>query len=454
MPAILAFVTTFIIPSLASILASIAPVAGAVIIFTISSISKVPRYIKLIRLLYEDTEPESQARKYITLGMLLLGGILTFMVYSFVPGTALPIIGSFMTPIAAMLAVVVSLATLDVIFNLNEGYYLTTLSNTEQVDDIIADIASLSKIFGKSWKKILNLFERLLPKLEREFSKNREEFENLSDYLNRQLNGLLQYIGTQEIQAITTSEIQRNELQRQITGELKPWAKLGGSLIEGLTAGVLTGTGASTFASSIFVQAGFFTSLQGLLGLSGGIAVSASTFALLTIAAPIGLGTLATVGVSKGAIHLRNKKEKQKMSSFLGDVLIAALPMAWADGELSLKEKDTLHRMLMNPAILQQDRERVYRAIEFQTSFDEVLKTTLLLDEESRKTNNLPSEKEKIKHRLLLCVAWEIAKADGRITEEEIKLHERMAKALPTVTPEAVQEIRRLVTLESGVDLC
>jgi len=137
----------------------------------------------------------------------------------------------------------------------------------------------------------------------------------------------------------------------------------------------------------------------------------------------------------------------------MGDVLIAALPMAWADGTFSTEEKDALHRMLMNPAILQKDRERVYSFIDSQQSFDEILKTDLLLDRKNRNTSDRPSKQEEVKHRLLLCVAWEIAKADGTISQEEIALHDRMAKALPTVTPEAVREIRRLVALESGVDI-
>lgn len=452
MPAIIAFVTTVIVPALGTIFALIAPVAGALFAFTLSNLAKIPRYIKLLRLLYEETEPDSQARKFLTLGLLLLGGILTFMVYSFIPGTALPIIGSVITPIAMMLALVVSLATLDLVFNANEGYYLEKSSQLEEVDDLMGDIARLSEIFGKSWKKLLNLFDEVLPKLEQAISKNPEEFQDISNYLNRQLNGLLQYIGAQEIQPITTSELQRNQLQKQITDGLEPWAKVGRSLVEGLTAGAATGAGASTVASSMFVQAGFWTSLQGLLGLSSGIAVSASTYTLLTVATPIGLGLLATTGVYKGAIHLRNRKERQKMSEFMGDVLIAALPMAWADGHFSIEEKDVFHRLLTNPAILQKDKERVYSCIDTQKTFDEVLETDLLLDRKSRETSATLSEKEKIKHRLLLCVAWEIAKADGTISEEEIALHDRMAKVLPMVTPEAVQEIRRMVTLESGAD--
>jgi hypothetical protein len=147
MPAIISFVTTFIVPTLSILLSAIAPVAAIVMGFTLSRLTKIPRYVKLLRWLYEDSDPDSQARQYATLGLLLLSGILMFMAYSFVPGTALPVVGSVMTAIAAMLAVVVSLTALDLIFTLNEGYWLDRLrqNNPEDVDDLLGDIAALSK---------------------------------------------------------------------------------------------------------------------------------------------------------------------------------------------------------------------------------------------------------------------------------------------------------------------
>jgi O-acetyl-ADP-ribose deacetylase len=82
--------------------------------------------------------------------------------------------------------------------------------------------------------------------------------------------------------------------------------------------------------------------------------------------------------------------------------------------------------------------------MERQTSFDEVLNAGLLKEENPQKA--------KMKHRLLLCTAWELAKADGEISADEVTLHDRMAK-LMNITPEDVDEIRRLVLLQSGINL-
>ncbi|MDB9312093.1 macro domain-containing protein [Spirulina sp. CS-785/01] len=454
MSLIIGFVTSFILPTIGSILQLIIPVAASVLVFSFSKIPQIPRYIKFLRLLYEDTDPNSKARQMITLALLILGSLLTFLTYSFIPGTGIPILGTTMNAIAAMLAIVVLLVSFNFIFHVNEDYYLQKLSQThpEEMKNLLQDITALAKIFGKSWKKLTNLLEQLLPKLEEQILKNPEAANTLQNYIDDKINGLLLYLGTQELQPITKDEFQREQLKQQITGGLPAAAKFGGSVAEGLTAGGLTTTGTAALASSTFVQAGFWTSVQGALGLSGGIAVGASAYALLTIVAPVGLGTLATVGVTRGVFQWRNRKERKQMSQFVTDVLMAALPMVWVDGEFSQEERDVLHKMLMNPAILEEDRKRVYGVIEEQRSFDQVLATGLLVDDEHRKKHDQPSVKEKMKHRLLLCIAWELAKADGKIDVEEIQLHNRMAQVLPTIEPEAVQEIRRVVSCESGVN--
>lgn len=450
MPAIISFVTTFIVPTLSVLLSAIAPVAAIVMGFTLSRLTKIPRYVKLLRWLYEDSDPDSQARQYATLGLLLLSGILTFMAYSFVPGTMLPVVGSVMTAIAAMLAVVVSLTALDLIFTLNEGYWLDRLrqNNPEDVDDLLGDIAALSKLLGNSWNKLADkvrvLFDELLPKLAEEYDRNKDAFRDLDRYLSRQLQGLLSYLSDRQQQPPTGRKLERDKLKRLVTEGLTPQAKVGGSLAEGVTAGTIAGVGTSSVTSSLFVQAGFWTSMKTLVGLGSGLVVGASTYALLTVAAPLGFGTLASVGIYRGAMYLRTKGEQRKMSAFLADILMAALPMVWADGVLTPQEKDALHKLLDNPSLLESDRQRVYGAIERQSSFDEILQTELLRDRNPQKV--------RLKRRLLLCLAWELAKADGTIDAKEIELHDRMADLLG-IDRDAVIEIRRIVTLESGIPL-
>ena len=54
-------------------------------------------------------------------------------------------------------------------------------------------------------------------------------------------------------------------------------------------------------------------------------------------------------------------------------------------------------------------------------------------------------EKAPLKRKLILAITWEIAKADGKVDENEIALHNRMAKILQ-VPQETVTEVRRLIT--------
>lgn len=456
MSVILAFVTANILPALGAIFVLIVPVTNSLLAFTLSSLSKFPRYIKFLRLLYEDAADESKARQTLTLGFLCLGGILSFMTYSVIPGTALPILGMVMTPIAAMLAIVTIFATFDLVFNINEGYYLKRLKQheDEELTDLIDDLKKISEIFGKSWKNVLQTFNKLLPTLEKEIGQNQSALENLWNYINRQLEALLLYLGVQELQPITQEEKNNEEIKRQITDALAPLPKTGAALAEGVTVGGIMATGASGVASSMFVHAGVWTSIQSALGLSGGIAVGATAYTLLTVAAPLGIGALTTVGVVRGANYFRTRKEREKMSAFLADVLIAALPMLWTGESSSVSmKKEVLNRMIMNSVLIQKDRERVYQALEEPSNFDDVLRNGLLLDHQARTTEDTFSEKEKTKHRLLLCFAWQLAKADQRIDRAEIKLHDYMAKSLPTIELEALPEIRRLVTLEAGVNL-
>jgi O-acetyl-ADP-ribose deacetylase (regulator of RNase III) len=97
----------------------------------------------------------------------------------------------------------------------------------------------------------------------------------------------------------------------------------------------------------------------------------------------------------------------------------------------------------LNAAINEKDTKRVREALNKTSNFDEILCQGLLKEEKS--------EKAQIKHRLLLTTAWELAKADGRITPEEVELHNRIAK-LRNISPEEVEEIRRLVFLKSGIN--
>lgn len=118
--------------------------------------------------------------------------------------------------------------------------------------------------------------------------------------------------------------------------------------------------------------------------------------------------------------------------------------MVWIDGNFSSDERDLLEKLMHNFAISDRDRIRIRAAIEERRSFEDVWNSGLLQEKNPQKA--------KIKNRLLLVTAYELAKADGAISENETTLHNRMAKFM-NIREEEVCEIRRLVLLKSGVDI-
>jgi uncharacterized tellurite resistance protein B-like protein len=129
--------------------------------------------------------------------------------------------------------------------------------------------------------------------------------------------------------------------------------------------------------------------------------------------------------------------EEHKISQFLADIIIASLPMIRADGQVSKEEKEAVIQLLANPQINKQDKERVKVALSANESFEDIITKHLLYEQKE--------EKVLIKRRLLLAITWEIAKADGKIDQAEIALHDRMARILQ-VDEKTVSEIRFLIT--------
>ncbi|MCT7967765.1 macro domain-containing protein [Laspinema sp. D1] len=412
----------------------IVPVAGKFITFAMTKITKIPLYIQLLWKIYKDENIEGEARKYLTTALLIIGNILAFLVSSYIPLTGVPIIGAFTTPIAGAIALVVSLVTLDIVLELHRDYL--TQQYQEEFTTIYADRNELVQNLGPSWEKMVKETQKILDQVKSTLDPQKDYDSTIVALIN----ALLAYLKTPS----GNESLSPGEIQLRIVKEgLPPVAKIGGSFAEGAAAGVVAGAGVHGAAASVFVQAGFLTSIKAAIGLGGGIAVSASAYSLLTLAAPLTIAAITGVGVSQGALFLRNQNEKRNLSKFLGDVLIAALPMAWVDGELSAQEKDTLETLCLNGAINDKDTKRVREALNKTPNFDEILCQGLLKEEKP--------EKAEIKHRLLLTTAWEFAKSDGRITPEEVELHNRIAK-LTKVSPEEVEEIRRLVFLKSGIN--
>jgi O-acetyl-ADP-ribose deacetylase (regulator of RNase III)/tellurite resistance protein len=389
----------------------------------------------LLWTIYTDNECNAEARKYLTGVILVLGSILTFITYSYIPFAGIPIIGVFTTPVAGMVAMLVSLVSLDFILSLHGDYLLAKYP--EEFESSRSDITELSIALGKNWETAVGQTQALLNAVKDKIDPN----GNYNNTLLALINALITYLREPENdRSLSPDEINR----RIVTEGLPPLVKYGGSVAEGALAGAAVGAGAHGAAAGVFVKAGLWAGIKAAIGMGGGIIVGAPAYAGLVFAAPAGLGAIAAMGVVQGAAKLRDEGERRKFSAFSADVLIAALPMAWVDGHWSSEEKDTFERLLLGAAITEQDSKRVREAMKQPRSFDEILHQGLLKEEDPRK--------KQMKYRLLLCTAYEIAKADGVISDEEINLHNRMAKIMNFQEKE-VHEIRRLILLKSGIDI-
>ena len=457
MPIIVPFVIQIVLPVLSALFALLIPVLAPVINFALTRIAKIPSYIRLLKILYSDIDSSAKEQKIITGGLLVISSIVTFMAYSLIPWTGVPLIGAITSPIAGAIALVVALALLDMIFAMNKGYYLERLRGKgfAGLNDIETDIKDLKDIFGQSWKKVKSTINDASHKIYEEGCKRGINFSDKSyqSYIDRELEGFNLYVGKNsvaEYEGISADLLKQNKGQ--------DWTKDAFALGTGATVGALAGAGASAVATSVFVPASLWTTLHGLpviggiFGTATGVVVSASTYSLLTLAAPVGLGVLATVGIYSGLTGWKNQEEAANMSKFLSDIIMAALPMAWTDGELDDKEKDTIDRLMTTSGMRKEERDLVRTAIEQRHNFDEIMKTSILFDEEHREKSCSQSNKERLKHRLILCTAWEIAVANGKIDLSELYLHNRMADKLG-ISREEVKEIRRAINLKHEQEL-
>lgn len=434
---------SFALPAVASLFAAMVPIIltslGSLLGFALSRSSQLPRYIRILILLYQDSEPNSQTRKYVTSALLVLGGVLSFMAHSFVPFTGTPILGTVTAPVALLFALVVVLVTLDIVTNLNEPYIANLKSiysnDFQQVqDDILTSKAQLGPKWVELTQKTKKILDEISPKIQ-------EQGENLAKeinkYFSKEITELVLYLNNEDSSKIHLSEAE----VKAIMESLEPWKKVGGSFLLGAGMGGSAGMAASSFAAATLTPATWWTpfvpgALQGI-AFGGKAVVAPAVFGACTVAAPIALGLTIGTGVFSATMFTLSKIEESKLSEFLADIIIASLPMLRADGNLSEEEKLAVLQLLNNPKIGQKDRSRVETAIEANDSFDDVVSKNLLHEEKK--------DKLEIKRRLLLAITWEIAKVDGNIDDREKELHDRMAKILQ-VPQEVVNEIRRIIT--------
>ncbi|BAY42259.1 hypothetical protein NIES2111_66550 (plasmid) [Nostoc sp. NIES-2111] len=435
--------TGLALPAVTSLFASVIPIIfaslGGLLGFALPRSAQIPHYIKALILLYQDSAPESQTRKYVTSALLILGGILTFMAHSFVPFTGVPIIGAITTPIAILICLVVILTTLDLITQLNEPYlenikaiYANDMQGMQ--DDLLTIKVQLGPKWAEITQKVQKIFNDVSPKIA---EKGEDVSKEINKYFSKQLHELVLYLDPKSSAKITLNE---SEI-KTISESLEPWKKVGGSFILGAGFGAGSGMVASTVAAANLAPAAWWTpfvpgALHTLV-FGGKTVVSAATFSMCTVAAPIALGLTIGTGVFSATMFALGKIEEQKLSQFLADIIISSLPMLRADGEVSEEEKMAVMQLLNNPQITQEDKNRVQAALNSNDTFDDIITKNLLHEDKQ--------DKSEIKRRLILAITWEIAKADGKIDDKEIALHDRMAKILQ-VPQECVDEIRRIIT--------
>lgn len=431
------------LPVITSLFAATIPVIFASLTgllgFSLTRASQLPRYIKILVLLYQDSAPDSETRKYVTSALLALGGILSFMAHSVVPFTGLPVLGAVTTPIALLIALMIVLVTLDIITGLNEPYIQSLKSiYPNDLQDAQDDILTAKAELGPKWieltQKICRILNEISPKIQEQ---GNEISKEITKFFNKEISELLLYLNAEDSSKICLSEAQ----VKVITECLEPWQKVGGSFLLGAGVGGGAGVAASSFAAATLAPATWWTPfvpgvLQGVV-FGGKTVVTATAFGMATVAAPIALGLTIGTGIFSATMFTLGKIEESKLSEFLADIIIASLPMLRVDGELSKEENLAIQQLLNNPKIVQKDKTRVETAIEANDSFDVVISRNLLHEDKK--------EKIEIKRRLLLTITWEIAKADGKIDEKERELHDRMAKILQ-VPQEVVDEIRRIIT--------
>ncbi len=401
--------------------------------FVQSRIRTIPRYIRLLLLIYNAEKGNSEKHRKITITLLLLSTILSAIASNFLI-IGIPIIGIFTEAIALLVTVAIILASMEILIKTYGDEYLHNVKDI----NIKEDLQQIEKLLGPTWHKLIkeleNIYTTLSPVIENNF---KEISQHIESYFKANLQDLCIYINPLQGTEITFTKSNI----KKIGQSLDSWQKTAVSLAEGSLTGSAIGLGASSVASSIFVQSTVFTSLASVLGINTGIAVSASAFAMLTVGLPVTLAAASAGGIMYYGFKKRSADEQERESKFFSNSILSIIPMAYTDGNFCQIKKDTIHQLTNNYRIKEEDHQRIYQAInnnKYQT-FEEICEDNLLM--------KYGSSNAEIQHTFVLYLAWELAKVDGVIHPKEIELFERMAYILK-INPEVYRKIQGIVTPE------
>jgi O-acetyl-ADP-ribose deacetylase (regulator of RNase III)/uncharacterized tellurite resistance protein B-like protein len=425
------FVAAEILPGLGKLLfLVISPAIRNLLKFTVYRLFEIPVYLRLLWGIYQNSAGNSESRKYVTSVLLVLGSILTFVTYSWIPMTGIPILGELVTPVAGAIAIIVSLVALDSLQFDNHSYF--SQEYPQEYQRLQFDIEELARIYGQDWDKIVQETQKLLDTIKNKIDAKHDNNETILLLIN----GLIGYLGEFENKrSLSIDELERLIVSQSLSQNTKFSAST--AQIKYLNSFLR----ATNTATRIFLQADLGTLVKAALGWkTSTIAGASACSGTLAMPLPAAIGMAALC-------HERSWQQpakQQKLDALLVDIFMAALPMVWVDGHFSNRKRDAIKTMLENTAINRRDAKRVCEAMATSKSWETVVRQGLLKGETPENT--------RFKNRLLLAMTWELAIVDGSISQDEVVLHDRMAQEMGYEERE-VREIRRLILCKSGIDI-
>lgn len=391
----------------------------------------IPNHINTIVKILQNPNLDSNYKIILTVALIALTGIIPFLAFSFIPFTGVPIVGLMTFPIACMLSFLILCVTFEAaIIPILKSGIIDTGNIAPDIEIFRENYLTIKTKIGPAWdkfyKKTRTLIEEhseKLKKLEKDFEGTIEKLcDAIEESIEPSITELTLFINSDNKLTLSKEEIDT------IQEKLDSWKKVGMS--GAVSAGV--GAGSAVAAKSLLVPATFWNSITHGLGFGSGLMVSGTTYAIASVYAPIALGGMAFFFSMKGL----KKIEKNRLSKFLADVIIASMPMIYADGKVDEKEITTVQSLMSNPAIQKKDRERIQNAMAEPLDLDNIVSNHLMYEKNG--------DKSAVKARLLLSISLHIAKADGKIDDKELEMHNKMSNIFQ-IEDTYCQEIRKLM---------
>jgi uncharacterized tellurite resistance protein B-like protein len=431
------FMAFQIIPLMAQLTMMIFTASISVLILLIplcvSRAKNIPSHLSVIYELFKNTDPLSKNKKTLALVLILIAGIIPFLTFSLIPFTGIPIVGIFTSALAIIISFILICLAFEYVIDpmLKDG----TIANNEKIqsdlDRLKDDYLAVKNQIGPKWNELSDKFKKfmddhiaIINEFEDRFKLGTDEAcDRIVEMIAPSIKDFKLYIKKNH-----TIEISDDQLAI-IMEKIKAWKKVG---VSGALS-VSVGIGSSAAAKSILIPATLWNIILCRLALSGGILLSPITYSLTTSVLPVAIGVTAFTG----SIILFGMHEKFRFSRFMADVIISSMPIIYADGNINEEERALVSHMANQSAIRPKDKDRIHEALSHPMDLDDVCSNHLMHEKNP--------EKAGVKGRLLISIAWELARADGQINNQEIEMHDRMAKTFG-VEEDYVNEVRSILS--------